>query len=80
MNDYEQRAHHHLDAAITAHDELRAAHAFQPRDFDLIGRLKADERFHLGVAQVYAALAAPREVHHHHSGPPIVNVAGERVL
>lgn len=76
MTTDKQRAMAHLADAIDAHDQLTAAHAFKPRDFDLIGRLKSAERFHLGVAQVYATLAvadAPRtEVHHHHDGPPIV--------
>lgn len=78
MTTHESKALAHLADAIEAHEQLTAAHAFQPRDFDLIGRLKAAERFNLGAAQVYATLAvvdAPRtEVHHHHDGPPIVTV------
>lgn len=58
MTTYEQRALEHLDEAIEAREDLAVAYAFKPRDYDLVGRLKADERFHLGAAQVYAALAA----------------------
>lgn len=75
-----QRAQEHLADAIEAHEQLLTAYAFQPRDFGLIGRLKGAERFHLGAAQVYATLAVgevPTSVHHHHAGPPIVNMAGE---
>lgn len=52
------RAQDHLADAVEAHDQLASAFAFKPRDYDLIGRLKSAERFHLGAAQVYAALAA----------------------
>lgn len=58
MTTHRSKALGHLADAIEAHEQLTAAHAFQPRDFDLVGRLKSAERFHLGVAQVYATLAA----------------------
>ena len=58
MTTYETWAIEQLDEALEARQQLRAAYSFKPLDFELIGRLKADQRFHLDVAQVYAALAA----------------------
>ncbi len=58
MTTYEQRALENLEYAQGARADLRRAYAFQPLDYELIGRLKADQRYHLDVAQVYAGLAA----------------------
>lgn len=67
MTSYEQRALEHLEDAQELHDGLRSAFAFKPRDYDAIGRLKADERFHLSVAQVYASLAVVEAYSTHES-------------
>ena len=58
MTTHEERALEHLAEGLDAREHLRIAYCYKPLNFELIGRLKADQRFHLDVAQVYASLAA----------------------